>query len=50
MPDADRFAIRQRHYADILNNLFDAATSFRLFEFVCTLVRAEGLGNFDRVI
>jgi hypothetical protein len=52
MRDANHFANRQRHYADILNALFDATphmTSMRLFEFVCTLVRTGGLelGNFD---
>jgi hypothetical protein len=52
MPDADFFANRQRHYALVLNNLFDPTPhmeSHRLFEFVCALVRAGGLelGGLD---
>jgi hypothetical protein len=37
---------RVRHYAEILNNLFDPRPHMsqeRLFEFVCTLVRAGGM-------
>jgi hypothetical protein len=37
---------RTRHYADILNDLFDPTPYMhqdRLFEFVCTLVRAGGI-------
>jgi hypothetical protein len=52
MPDAEHFAARRSHYAEILNDLFDLTphmNSLRLFEFVCTLVRAGGLelGGID---
>ncbi|MEO8052209.1 MAG: hypothetical protein ABI833_17505 [Acidobacteriota bacterium] len=52
MPGADFLATRQRHYADILNDLFDPPPhmeSHRLFEFICALVRAGGLelGGID---
>ena len=52
MPDADFLATRQRHYANILNDLFDPTPhmeSTRLFEFVCALVRTGGLelGGID---
>jgi len=52
MADADFLADRQRHYAIVLNDLFDPTPhmeSHRLFEFVCALVRAGGLelGGFD---
>jgi hypothetical protein len=52
MPDANYLTTRQRHYWDILGDLFDATrymTSLWLLEFVCTLVRAGGLelGSFD---
>jgi hypothetical protein len=46
MPDTDSIGDRQRHYASVLNGLFDPTPhmeSHRLFEFVCTLVRAGGL-------
>jgi hypothetical protein len=52
MPEADFLAERQKHYANILNDLFDPTphmNSIRIFEFVCALVRAGGLelGGFD---
>ena len=42
----DGFKIRIRHYADILNDLFNPTPHMdvvRLFEFVCVLVRAGGI-------
>jgi hypothetical protein len=52
MPDANFLASRQKHYANVLNDLFDPTphmNSIRIFEFVCALVRAGGLelGGFD---
>jgi len=52
MPEADFLAKRQKHYANVLNDLFDPTphmNSIRIFEFVCALVRAGGLelGGFD---
>lgn len=52
MPETDFSAERQKYYADILNDLFDPTphmNSIRIFEFVCSLVRAGGLelGGFD---
>jgi hypothetical protein len=52
MASADFVSTRQRHYANLLNDLFDPTLhmeSHRLFEFVCSLVRAGGieLGGFD---
>jgi len=52
MPDANFLADRQKHYAKVLNDLFDPTphmNSIRIFEFVCALVRAGGLelGGFD---
>ena len=52
MPDVDFQSTRQRHYEIVLKDLFDAEPhmeSHRLFQFVCTLVRAGGLelGGFD---
>jgi hypothetical protein len=52
MADADFLASRQRHYAFILNDLFDPTPhmeAHRIFEFVCSLVRAGGLelGGLD---
>jgi hypothetical protein len=43
---ADEYNKRVRHYADILNDLFDSTPHMRvdrLFEFVCSLVRAGGI-------
>jgi hypothetical protein len=43
---ADLYNKRVRHYADILNDLFDPTPHMRvdrLFEFVCSLVRAGGI-------
>jgi len=42
----DAFSARIRHYADILNPLFDPKPHMntnRLFEFVCVLVRSSGI-------
>jgi hypothetical protein len=52
MPAPEFIAARQRHYANILNDLFDPTPHMeatRLFEFVCALVRAGGieLGGID---
>jgi hypothetical protein len=52
MPTAEFLADRQKHYANILNDLFDPTPHMntgRIFEFVCALVRAGGLelGGFD---
>lgn len=52
MSDALHFAARKQHYATLLNDLFDPTphmNTVRLFEFVCTLVRAGGLelGGID---
>jgi len=44
------FNIRVRHYADILNLLFDFQPHqeiHRFFEFVCTLVRSSGIQDAD---
>jgi hypothetical protein len=46
----DLFRGRIRHYAEILNPLFDPTPhmkSGRLFEFVCSLVRAAGMQGAD---
>jgi hypothetical protein len=52
MPDADFLLARQKHYANLLNDLFDPTphmNSTWIFEFVCALVRAGGveLSGFD---
>ena len=52
MPTAEFLADRQKHYAHLLNDLFDPTphmNTIRIFEFVCALVRAGGLelGGFD---
>ena len=52
MPDSSFLSDRQKHYAAVLNDLFDPTphmNTIRIFEFVCTLVRAGGLelGGFD---
>ena len=52
MPTAEFLADRQKHYARLLNDLFDPTphmNTIRIFEFVCALVRAGGLelGGFD---
>src|ERR1700685_3970439 len=52
MPDSSFLSDRQKHYAAVLNDLFDPTpqmNTIRIFEFVCALVRAGGLelGGID---
>lgn len=52
VPNKDLLATRQRHYAEILNDLFDHGPHMeisRFFEFICALVRVGGveLGGID---
>jgi len=48
--DESAFRERVRHYAEVLNPLFDSSlfmVSDRLFEFVCVLVRSAGVEGPD---